>query len=163
MRVWIVLTLALAAVPGGAQQRAQPQPPKLSASKADIDALIAKAKSDRKPDQANFIQTVVRESPYQVNLEYRVANVSAPPTLHEHEAELFYVVDGSGTMTTGGKLRDEKRTNAANLSGSAIDSGTSRRVTKGDVVLVPENTPHGFSDIDGTLVLMSLHLPIAAK
>lgn len=152
------LAIAIAAVslPLWAQQN---RPPKLSASKADVDAMIAKAKSDRKPDQANFVQTIVREAPYNVNLEYRVANVNSPPTVHEHDAEFFMVVDGSATMTTGGKLRDEKRTNAANLSGSAIDGGTSKHIAKGDFILVPENTPHGFSDIDGTLVLMSLHLP----
>ena len=156
----IPFTLVLLAWPAFPQQNT---PAKLFASGADVAALIAKAKSDRKPDQANFIQTIVRESPYEIHLEYRVASVNSPPTVHEHEAELFLVVDGAGTMTTGGKLRDEKRTNAANLSGSAIDGGSPRRVAKGDYVLVPENTPHGFSEIEGTLVLMSLHLPQAAK
>jgi quercetin dioxygenase-like cupin family protein len=32
-------------------------------------------------------------------------------------------------------------------------------LAKGDFVIVPENTPHWFSKINGTLVLMSLHLP----
>src|SRR5436853_4606503 len=35
-----------------------------------------------------------------------------------------------GMLVTGGTLRDEKRTNAENLTGSAIDGGTPRRVTK---------------------------------
>ena len=35
----------------------------------------------------------------------------------------------------------------------------SRTISKGDFVIVPENTPHWFSKIDGTLVLMSLHVP----
>ena len=29
--------------------------------------------------------------------------------------------------------------------------------------MVPENTPHWFDEIDSTLVLMSIHLPHAAK
>ena len=140
----------------------QGQAPKLFASAGDVGALIAKAKSERKPDQANFGQSIVQHAPYTVNLEYRVAGLSQNAAVHEHEAELFYVVDGSGTIVTGGKLRDEKRTNAANLQGSGIDSGTSRHVAKGDFVMVPENTPHWFSQIDGTLVLMSLHLPRAS-
>ena len=98
-----------------------------------------------------------------MNLEYRVAGVSQNAALHEREAELFYVVDGSGTIVTGGKLRDEKRTNAENLQGSGIESGMSRHVAKGDFVIVPENTPHWFSQIDGALVLMSLHLPRAVS
>jgi quercetin dioxygenase-like cupin family protein len=60
-------------------------------------------------------------------------------------------------------MRDERRTNPENLSGTAIEGGTSRRVAKGDFVMVPENTPHWFTGIEGTLVLMSVHVPHAAK
>jgi quercetin dioxygenase-like cupin family protein len=43
------------------------------------------------------------------------------------------------------------------------EHGVTRRVAKGDFIMVPENTPHWFSAIDGTVVLMSLHLPHAPK
>jgi mannose-6-phosphate isomerase-like protein (cupin superfamily) len=83
----------------------------------------------------------------------------ANAAVHEKEAELFYVVDGAGTLVTGGKLTAESRTNAENLSGSGIEGGKSQRVSKGDFIMVPENTPHWFSAIEGTLTLMSIHLP----
>ena len=79
--------------------------------------------------------------------------------MHEKEAELFYVIDGTGTLVTGGKLKDEKRTNPTNLSGTGIDGGQSRVVAKGDFIIVPENTPHQYVDIKGELILMSLHVP----
>ena len=135
---------------------------KLFAGSADVTAMMAKAKSERKPDQANFIQPIVQLAPYNANLEYRVAGVKAPASVHEREAEMFYVVEGAGTLVTGGTLRDEKRTNAENLTGSAIDGGTPRRIAKGDWVMVPEKTAHWFSEIEGTIVLMSIHLPHAA-
>lgn len=146
-----------------AQQPAAQNPPpaKLFAGSADVTAMIAKAKSERKPDQANFAQPIVRFAPYTANLEYRVAGVNAPASVHEREAEMFYVVEGAGTLVTGGTLREEKRTNAENLSGSAIDGGTPRRLAKGDWVMVPEKTAHWFTQIEGTLVLMSIHLPQA--
>ena len=131
----------------------------LFASSANVAALVAKARSERKPDQANFVQPIVLRAPYTLNLEYRVEGLNANAAVHEREAELFYVVEGSGTMVTGGKLREERRTNPDNLQGSGIDNGLSRRVAKGDVIMVPENTPHWFSQVDGALVLMSLHLP----
>ena len=148
-----------------AQQPAAQNPPapKLFAGAADVTAMIAKAKAERKPDQANFAQPIVRVAPYTANLEYRVAGVAAPASVHEREAEMFYVVDGSGTLVTGGKLKEEKRTNPENLSGSAIDGGTPRRLAKGDWVMVPEKTPHWFTQIDGTLVLMSIHLPVGQR
>ena len=165
MRVRVLCTLftvlLLAAL---AQQPAaqNPAPVKLFASSADVTAMMAKAKSERKPDQPNFALPIVQLAPYTASLENRVGSVAAPASLHEREAEMFYVVEGTGTLVTGGKLRDEKRTNAENLTGTAIDGGTNRRLAKGDWVMVPEKTPHWFTQIDGTLVLMSLHLPHAA-
>jgi len=72
-------------------------------------------------------------------------------------------LDGSATLTTGGKLTEEKRTNAENLSGTGIEGGNAREVAKGDVIIVPENTPHWFSAINGTIVLMSIHVPRSAS
>jgi mannose-6-phosphate isomerase-like protein (cupin superfamily) len=153
--------LTLAAVSALAQQSAAPAAPKLFAGSADVVAMMAKAKAERKPDQANFVQPIVQLAPYNANLEYRAAGVNAPASVHEREGEMFYVVDGSGTLVTGGKLREEKRTNAENLTGTGIDGGMSRKLTKGDWVMVPEKTAHWFTQIDGTLVLMSIHLPHA--
>jgi len=129
-------------------------------SASDVTALIAKAKAERKDNQALLAQSMIQLAPYNVSLEYRAAVANA--AVHETEAELFYVIDGSATLVTGGKLTNESRTNAANLSGSGIEGGVSRRVAKGDFIMVPEGVPHWFSAIDGTIVLMSLHLPHAA-
>lgn len=130
-------------------------------SAADVSAMIAKARVERKPDQALLPQSMIRLDQYNVSLEYRAAVANA--AVHETEAELFYVVDGSAMLVTGGKLKNETRTNAANLSGTGIDGGQSRHVAKGDFIMVPEGQPHWFSAIDGTVVLMSLHLPHAPK
>jgi mannose-6-phosphate isomerase-like protein (cupin superfamily) len=154
--------LVLLAVPATAQQGAAPAVPKLFASNADVTALIARAKAERRPDQAIYAQPIVQLAPYNVSLEYRAAGLNANASIHETDAELFYVVEGSGTVITGGTLKDERRTNAANLSGTGIDGGTRRRIAKGDFVLVPEKTAHWFGEIDGALVLMSLHLPHGA-
>ena len=164
MRILVLgLVLTLGSSAAIAQSPAAQTPPlKLFSSAADVTALIANAKKERKPDQANFSQPILQLAPYNANLEYRVAGINANASVHEREAEMFFVVEGAGTLVTGGKLHDEKRTNAENLSGSSIDGGTRRRVSKGDYVMVPENTPHWFGEIDGALVLMSIHLPHAA-
>ena len=142
-----------------AQQAAAPAAGKTMVSAADVTALIAKAKADRK-DQPIIAQSLLQLAPYNVSLEYRASVGNA--AVHETEAELFYVVDGSATLVTGGKLAGEKRTNAENLTGTGIEGGESRHVARGDFVIVPDHTPHWFSKIDGTVVLMSLHLPLHA-
>ncbi len=144
-----------------AQQPAAPAAAagKTMVSAADVTALIAKAKAERK-DQPIIAQSLLQLAPYNVSLEYRASVGNA--AVHETEAELFYVVDGSATLVTGGKLKEEKRTNPENLTGTGIEGGESRHVAKGDFVMVPDHTPHWFSKIDGTVVLMSLHLPLHA-
>jgi mannose-6-phosphate isomerase-like protein (cupin superfamily) len=126
-------------------------------SAADIQKLIANAKKIRKGDQPTVSLPILKLAPYQPNLEYRAA--VGPASIHEKEAEMFYVIDGAGTLVTGGKLVDERRTNASNLTGMAIEGGQSQAVSKGDFFIVPEKTPHWFSEIKGTLILMSFHIP----
>lgn len=151
-----VAAMAMAQQPN--QQRAQ-QPDQTFSSAADVEGMVAKAKNERKPDQANFIQPLLRLAPYTVNLEYRVEGIDTPATVHEKEAELIYVIDGAATFTTGGRLAGEKRTNAGNLSGTGVEGGTPRRISKGDYIFVPENTPHAFTNAQGRLVIMSVHVP----
>lgn len=135
--------------------------PKLFTSAGDLTAMIANAKNTRKPDQANMVQPILQLAPFNANLEYRVGGINAAASVHEHEAEMFYVVEGTGTLVTGGKLKEERRTNPENLTGTGIDGGSRRKVAKGDFIMVPEGTPHWFGEIDGALVLMSIHLPRA--
>jgi mannose-6-phosphate isomerase-like protein (cupin superfamily) len=130
---------------------------KTFASAAEVQALVAKAKAEHKPGQPTVPEDILALAPYNVNLEYRTA--VGPSALHKHEAELFYVLQGTGTIVTGGKLVNEMPVDAENLTGTGIEGGTSRAVAKGDFVIVPENTPHWYSQINGTLILMSFHVP----
>lgn len=152
----ISLVLTFIAVTAAAQPPAA-QAVKTFSSSADVAALIAKAKSERKGDAPIVTERILQLAPYNANLEYRGA--VGPAAIHEKEAEIFYVIDGSATMVTGGKLVKESRTNAENLTGTGIEGGTPRTIAKGDFIVVPENTAHWFSAINGALVLMSLHVP----
>ncbi len=162
VRIWCVGLLVLAGVAGQGRPVLAQTPAealKLFASAGDIAALVAKAEAERKPGQPNFVQPVVVLPPYRLNLEHRVPGPSAPATLHETEAEIFVVVEGRGTAITGGHLANEKRTNATNRSGTAILDGQVRTIARGDVLFVPEGTPHWFEPSGGPLVLLSLHVP----
>ena len=154
----IGLMLSFATAAAWAQRPAPPT--KTFSSAEDVAGLLAKAKADHKDGQPTVIERILTLAPYGVNLEYRTA--VGPAAVHPREAELFYVLDGSGTLTTGGKLIDAKDTNPDNITGTGIDGGSSRHMSKGDVAIVPENTPHWFSSIDGTIVLMSMHVPRSA-
>jgi mannose-6-phosphate isomerase-like protein (cupin superfamily) len=159
----LIAGLLIAMVPGitfaQAPPPAAPAAPaaalKMFQTSADVAAIVARAKAQ--PPQPLRATPLFQSPPYTVNIEYRTA--VATSAVHETEAELFYVIDGAGTFVIGGALTEPQRTNAQNLTGKAITGGTSQKVTKGDFMWVPAGTPHWFSAIDGTVTLMSLHLP----
>lgn len=118
---------------------------KTYASSSEVAALLAKARSERKAEP-NIVQPILQLAPYKMNVEYRAS--VGNPSIHPREAEIFYVIDGTATMVTGGKIMSTR-----------IEGGSSRSIATGDFVIVPENTPHWFSEITGTLRLMSMHVP----
>jgi len=128
-------------------------------SQKDIMALIEKAKAARKGEAPMVAEPVILLKPYKAQIEYRP--LKAPAAVHEKDAELFVVLQGTGDIITGGKLVNEKRVNAANLSGSDIADGQTHHVVKGDVLMVPNNTPHQVVPTGGApIVVMTMHVPL---
>jgi mannose-6-phosphate isomerase-like protein (cupin superfamily) len=124
---------------------------------AELRAVIAKAGNDR-PMTSNRVFTLAGTVPYAVNVEHRL-NQPQAAALHETEAELFYVIDGSATMVTGGKLVGETRS-GTNLSGKSIEGGVPTKLSKGDFFMVPEGVAHWFSQVDASGInIMSVRLP----
>jgi mannose-6-phosphate isomerase-like protein (cupin superfamily) len=135
----------------GSSNAGAPAAPMITA--AEVTAMMAKQPADKN----SLGQQMLKLGPYNVNMEHRVMGQAA--AVHEKEAEFFYVIDGSGTMVTGGKLVEEKRVDQANLTGSSIQGGVSKKISKGDWIMVPEGTPHQIPSVDGPLTVMTLHLP----
>ena len=127
-------------------------------SDKDIMALVEKAKADRKGDAPTVAEPILLLAPYKAQLEYRPG--TGPAALHEHDAELMVVLQGTGDIVTEGKLVDEKRVNANNLTGSSISGGVSHPVVKGDMIIIPANSPHQVIPSGGApIVLMTMHVP----
>lgn len=148
---------ATAALPQATAAQADAAMMKTFTSAADVQGLLSKAKAERKEGQVMAAEHILSLAPYVANLEYRP--VEGAVAVHEKEAEMVYVIDGGGTLTTGGTVVGEKRTNAANLSGTAIDGGTVQTINKGDFAIIPEGTPHQFKPANGLLVMMTFHVP----
>jgi uncharacterized protein GlcG (DUF336 family)/mannose-6-phosphate isomerase-like protein (cupin superfamily) len=71
--------------------------------------------------------------------------------VHELDADIIYVLEGSATFVTGGTVENGMVTAANEIRGSAIAGGDVRRITKGDVLIVPSGTPHWFKEVSGPL------------
>ena len=152
----LALTVIAAGVAGAAQ--AADAPRNLFMNSKEIMGLVAKAKADRKGDAPLVAEPILLLAPYRAQLEYRPA--TSPAAVHEKDAELFVVLQGTGNIVTGGKLVDEKRVNANNLSGPSIANGHSQAVVKGDMLIVPANTAHQVIPTGGApIVVMTMHVP----
>lgn len=156
-RLLALMLIAAAAIPA-VVRAADPAPAQTFRTSRDIMGLIDKAKADRKGDAPMVAEPILLLAPYRAQLEYRPA--TAPAALHEKDAELMVVLQGEGNIVTGGKLVNEKRTNANNLSGTSIDGGDAHVVVVGDMIIVPANTPHQVIPGGGApIVLMTMHVP----
>jgi mannose-6-phosphate isomerase-like protein (cupin superfamily) len=154
----LALTLLAAAAVPAIAQAAEPAPTRMFMNNKEIMGLIDKAKADRKGDAPLVAEPILLMAPYRAQLEYRPA--MAPAALHEKDAELMVVLQGAGNIVTGGKIVNEKRVNANNLSGSSIEGGNSQAVVVGDMLIVPSNTPHQVIPTGGApIVLMTMHVP----
>ena len=67
--------------------------------------------------------------------------------IHLTETDIFYVLDGSAALVTGGELIDPSPLSAGEVRGSGIRGGTDLHVVKGDVVTIPHGVPHWFRDV----------------
>jgi len=76
--------------------------------------------------------------------------------VHPFSTETYYIVDGTGSLVTGGTLEMPLSPSADPdvVRSKAIKAGVTTRVAKGDVIVVPPGTPHWFNAIDGTITYL---------
>ena len=157
MHILAITLLAGLAAPASAQMGAPP-PVKTFTSSAEVQALIAKAKADRKGDAPTTSEPILSLAPYRANLEYRP--IAGPAAVHDTEDEVMYVIEGEGTITLGGQMVNPTRPNPTNQAAASISGGTDTAIAKGDFLMVPHGTPHQITAVKGgPLVLMTLHMP----
>jgi glc operon protein GlcG len=67
--------------------------------------------------------------------------------VHVRDTDILYVLEGSATLVTGGTLVDPREVAPDEIRGSAVAGGEAREIAKGDVVVVPNGTPHWFRSV----------------
>jgi hypothetical protein len=138
--------IALGALTAAAQQAPLPA---TDLTSAEINAFIDKLPKDAISD---LPIKVVDVGGYRVGVYgvFRPKSAKQDAVLHEvRTTEVYQMVEGAGTLVTGGTLVDERRDpKSTTVRGSRIEGGVSRRVTKGDVIIIPGRTPHWWSQLE---------------
>jgi len=107
-------------------------------SKDDLAASFAKG------------ATLVTEPNYRVMTAHRTE--SGNVEIHRSYTDVFYIVQGSTNIVTGGKVIGEKATNPEEPRGDSIEGGQMRRLSPGDAIVIPAGVPHWMKDVEGTLL-----------
>ena len=94
---------------------------------------------------AKKLQTLrmIEGGKYNVNIRRITAAETA--LVHPITADLWVVLEGGGTLTTGGVLENGK-----------INGGQSRQIKVGDVVYIPSGLPHGVSGVNGNITWLNV-------
>lgn len=137
---------------GAAQEAAPPAPPAGSAgtykSGADLMEILKKNMS---PTGEMTTSAVSNTDQYRINVVHRSKPAGA--IAHPGNTELHYIIEGSATVVTGGTI---KRPAAGSNQVASIEGGVTKHVTKGDVVIIPENSAHWYKEIDGQITYLEV-------
>lgn len=81
------------------------------------------------------------------------------PIEHSDITEIYEILSGHATFTTGGTIENPKVNPThggpgPSVSGTGVENGVTREVGPGDVVIIPPNTPHFFSRIDSEITYL---------
>jgi len=79
-----------------------------------------------------------------------VRNTSGGAELHQHFSDIFFVVEGNATLTTGGTIVNSTTVKPGEIRGESIQGGVHQKLGKGDVVHISSNTPHQLSIAKGS-------------
>ena len=79
--------------------------------------------------------------------------------IHDYVTEIYQIVEGSGTLMTGGSLEDAKENDLTRLNAGMSHTGVhrggeSRKVKAKDVIIVPAGMAHRFSELDGPITYL---------
>lgn len=83
---------------------------------------------------------------YMVNASRR--DTPGEAEVHHKDTDIFHVLSGSATFVTGGILSTPASPSADHeIRAAGIEGGQSRKISAGDVVVVPAGVPHWFREV----------------
>jgi mannose-6-phosphate isomerase-like protein (cupin superfamily) len=127
---------------------------------AQVQAFLKEAPRDRNSDRP---MRVIDAGGYHVGVFGVFRPKNTPPSALAHQtnvSEVYYMLEGGGVLVTGGALRKPQTPRPSNLGNwtdvgsDGIDGGVSRRIAKGDVVIIPGGVPHMWASLEGDITYL---------
>jgi len=144
MSFWVVSLLMAASFADASGQAGGAPPPPAPApgsagifrANADLQAALAQSIANGGPMAS---ASVTLTDQYRASMVRRTEPNGA--IQHPGNTEMHYIVEGSGTVETGGRV--VRRDGAP----ATIEGGEAHRVVKGDIIIIPAGSPHRYSEV----------------
>lgn len=162
--MWKIVSVVLAGLLVASLTAQRPPIAATFLSNAEINAVRQAATGD--------IQMVIGDAgKYNValaTLRRESSGRQESPIVHEKVTEIYYVVDGSGMLLTGGTVTGAQASApdsdvvkllvGATTFGGTLQGATSRKIGKGDFVIIPPGVQHSFASIDGAIEYLMVRI-----
>lgn len=127
-----------------------PAAPALFVPATQIATVLQRALGER-PGMG--VSTITTTDQYRINLITRTEPAGA--IVHVPGTELHYIMEGAGTLVTGGVVVRPQAGAPGNIEG-----GAAQRVQKGDAILIPEGTPHQYTAVEGAVTYLEVRFNV---
>ncbi|MDP8983293.1 MAG: hypothetical protein M3O35_22180 [Acidobacteriota bacterium] len=134
---------------------------------ADVESTLKRAPENSVTDQQ--IRVIdLGQTNVAIGAVYRSAKAPQVAVEHDRTTEIYHILDGSGTLVTGGSIVNPERRgpehpsiklNGPSVNGTSLANGESHHVGPGDVVVIPAGVGHWFSAIDGSIRYLVIRVP----
>jgi quercetin dioxygenase-like cupin family protein len=160
MKFALPLSITLAAIAGVALAQGQPRGTGTVILNKDILSAVEKTAKDAVNDSQIRVVSINNEYNVGVGEVHRAKTAGRDiggGIEHSEITEVYHVISGTGTLMLGGNIDNVKATpadspvvrvlNGPSSGGGRVVGGTGTTLVPGDVVIIPPNTPHWWTDI----------------
>jgi mannose-6-phosphate isomerase-like protein (cupin superfamily) len=132
----------------------------------DVQATLKKTPTAAVSDQAIRVVSINDEYNVGIGVVHRsktVGKAAGNGIEHSQITEIYHVMEGNATLVTGGTIENPRESppesqvvkvlNGPSTGGGVVQGGVSRKVGPGDVIVIPPNTPHWFSEISSDQIV----------
>jgi mannose-6-phosphate isomerase-like protein (cupin superfamily) len=145
--------LAWACAPAAAQSPV-PAPTVTYVPRQDLEVALKAAVAQHNDPALATIGVTDRYAIHEVHRGH-----GGPPAVHPGATELHFILAGSATFVTGGRIIPP-----AGPGGTpVIEGGATRTVHQGDAIIVPPDTPHWYQHVDRSVTYLEVRFATPAS
>jgi mannose-6-phosphate isomerase-like protein (cupin superfamily) len=166
MSLIIALAVNLSAQSSGNAQTEQQRVPGAPARPFVVLRAQSLGDLERRLQPENKVEELIGGEGMQlrVAVQHDKSRLTAQAEVHDASDDVYYVLEGTATLTLGGRLDAPREVEPGEWRSPRIINGQIFEIKKGDLIVVPRGTPHQRTGKDFSMILIKIFAePIRAK